>query len=123
MRSRSEFTLLVVEDELLLRMELADVLQEAGWNILEAATGEVALTFLEQDEKIDCLITDIRLGGAVDGWWVAERFRELRPGGAVVYISANPDLAMRRGEGSVFLSKPVDMKVVLRTCDALIPNA
>ena len=51
MRSRSEFAVLVVEDELLLRMELVDALQDAGWNILEAATGEVAFAFLDQDEN------------------------------------------------------------------------
>jgi CheY-like chemotaxis protein len=120
MRSRSEFTILVVEDELLLRMELVDVLQDAGWNTLEAATGEAASAFLDQDEKIDFLLTDIRLGGAVDGWQVAERFREIRPDGAVVYVSANPDLASRRVRDSVFLSKPVDMRVVLNTCDRLV---
>ena len=86
MRSRSEFTILVVEDELLLRMELVDVLQDAGWNTLEAATGEVAFAYLDQDEKIDFVLTDIRLGGAVDGWQVAERFREIHPDGAVSKI-------------------------------------
>src|SRR6187399_3314367 len=120
MRSRSEFAVLVVEDELLLRMELGDALQEAGWNTLEAGTGEAALTFLDQDEKIDFLITDIRLGGAVDGWQVAERFREIHPDGAVIYVSANPDLAARRVRDSVFLGKPVDVRMVLDTCDRLV---
>jgi CheY-like chemotaxis protein len=120
MRSRSEFTILVVEDELLLRMELVDVLQDAGWNTLEAATGEAASAFLDQDEKIDFLLTDIRLGGAVDGWQVAERFREIHPDGAVIYVSANPDLTSRRVKDSVFLGKPVDMKVVQNTCDRLV---
>jgi len=120
MRSRSEFTILVVEDELLLRMELVDVLQDAGWNTLEAATGEAASAYLDQAEKIDFVLTDIRLGGAVDGWQVAERFREIHPDGAVIYVSANPDLAARRVRDSVFLGKPVDMKVVLGTCDRLV---
>lgn len=119
MQSRSEFTVLVVEDELLLRIELVDALQEAGWNTREAATGEGALIFLEQNKKIDCLITDIRLGGAVDGWRVAERFREIHPGRPVVYISANPELPLRRVTDSVFLGKPVDMRMVLSTCDRL----
>lgn len=122
MRSHSEYTILVVEDELLLRMELVDVLQDAGWNTLEAATGEAASAFLDQDEKIDFLLTDIRLGGGVDGWQVAERFREIHPDGAVIYVSANPNLASRRVPDSVFLSKPVDMKVVLNTCDRLVPK-
>ena len=120
MRSRSEFTILVVEDELLLRMELVDVLQDAGWNTLEAATGEAASAFLDQDEQIDFLLTDIRLGGAVDGWQVAERFREIHPDGPVIYVSANPDLASRRVRNSVFLDKPVDMRVIQNTCDRLV---
>ena len=120
MRSRSEFTILVVEDELLLRMELVDVLQDAGWNTLEAATGEAASAYLDQDEKIDFLLTDIRLGGSVDGWQVAEQFREIHPDGAVIYVSANPDLASRRVRDSAFLGKPVDMKVMLGTCDRLV---
>ncbi len=120
MRSRSEFTILVVEDELLLRMELVDVLQDAGWNTLEAATGEAASAYLDQDEKIDFLLTDIRLGGAVDGWQVAERFRHIHPDGPVIYVSANPDLASRRVRDSVFLGKPVDMRMVQNTCDRLV---
>ena len=117
---RSEFTVLLAEDELFLRMELADELQGAGWRLLEAGTGEAALTFLDQDEKIDFLITDIRLGGAVDGWQVAERFREIHPEGAVIYVSANPNLASRRVKDSVFLGKPVDMKPLLSICDRLV---
>lgn len=117
---RSKFTVLLAEDELFLRMELADELQHAGWRLLEAGTGEAALTFLDQDEKIDFLITDIRLGGAVDGWQVAERFRGLHPAGAVIYVSANPDLTARRVKDSVFLGKPVDMKTLLHTCDRLM---
>lgn len=117
---RSVFTVLLAEDELFLRMELADELQDAGWKVLEAGTGEAALAFLDQNKEIDFLITDIRLGGAVDGWQVAERFRELHPGGAVIYVSANPDLTGRRVTDSVFLGKPVDMKALLNTCDRLV---
>jgi hypothetical protein len=60
------------------------------------------------------------LGGAVDGWQVAERFREIHPDGAVIYVSANPDLAARRVTDSVFLGKPVDVRMVLDTCDRLV---
>lgn len=117
---RSEFTVLVVEDELLLRMELADELQDAGWNTLEAASGEAALALLGNAPKIDLLITDIRLGGLADGWSVAEQFRQINPDGAVLYISANPDLVTRRVQGSMFLGKPVEMRKVLDICDRLM---
>lgn len=119
MRMRSEFTVLVVEDEFLLRMDLTEQLRGAGWSTQEAETGEAALAFLAQDDRIDFLITDIRLGGVIDGWRVAERFREIHPDGMVVYVSANPDLAARRVKDSIFLGKPVDVRMVLSICDRL----
>ena len=120
MNARTKHTVLVVEDEWLLRMELVDELAAAGWKTHEAATGEEALLVLEQEPAIDFLVTDIRLGGPVDGWGVAERFRELKPQGPVVYVSANPDLAHRRVAGSVFLGKPVEITGLLKACDQLV---
>jgi DNA-binding response OmpR family regulator len=117
---RTNYTCLVVEDEWLLRMELVDELQSAGWSTLEASTGEEALALLDEMPAVHFLITDIRLTGPVDGWGVADRFRALHPNGAVIYVSANPDLAARRLPGSVFLGKPVEMRSVLATCDALV---
>lgn len=118
--ARAKFTVLVVEDEWLLRMELADELLAAGWQVREAANGEEAISLLEQGLPADFLITDIRLGGSTDGWDVADAFRTRHPEGAVIYVSANPDLSARRAKGSVFLGKPVEMRALLATCDALV---
>ena len=118
--ARGKFTVLVAEDEWLLRMELADELQAAGWKVLEAASGQEALIVLAAEPRVDFLITDIRLGGTVDGWDVADAFRKAHPEGAVIYVSANPDLVARRVAGSVFLGKPVEMRSLLATCDALV---
>ena len=120
MNQRAQHVVLIVEDEWLLRMELVDELAAAGWQTREAATGEVALLVREKEPDIDLLVTDIRLGGKVDGWGVAERFRELHPDGPVIYVSANPDLAHRRVPGSIFLGKPVMIEGVLETCDRLV---
>lgn len=120
MNTRVRHVVLVVEDEWLLRMELVDELAAVGWQIREAGTGEEALLVLEKHAGIDFLVTDIRLGGKVDGWGVAERFRELHPDGPVIYVSANPDLTHRRVPGSVFLGKPVEIQAVLETCDRLV---
>ena len=120
MNQRAQHVVLIVEDEWLLRMELVDELAAAGWQTREAATGEEALLVLEKEPEIDLLVTDIRLGGKVDGWGVAERFRELHPDGPVIYVSANPDLAHRRVPGSIFLGKPVMIEGVLETCDRFV---
>jgi CheY-like chemotaxis protein len=110
----SEVTGLVVEDEGLLRLELVEELAAAGWRMREAASGEEALRalarFQEQDERIDFLVTDIRLGGAVDGWQVAEAYAAAWPGLPVTYVSANPIAEHRKVPGSFFLSKPVDVE-------------
>lgn len=120
MNKRAQHTVLVVEDEWLLRMELVDELAAAGWQTREAATGEEALLVLEREKGIDFLVTDIRLPGRVDGWGVAERFRELQAHAPVIYVSANPDLEQRRVPDSVFLGKPVMIKALLETCDQLV---
>ena len=119
-----KLTGLVVEDEWLLRLELAEELVAAGWQVREAGTGEQALRLLDQlqaeGEKIDFLVTDIRLGGLVDGWEVAEACRNRWPGIAVIYVSANPIAQSRRVAQSVFLSKPVEVEHLLSTTRRLI---
>ena len=117
---RSHFTGLIVEDEWLLRMELSEELRNAGWSVLEVATGEAALTLLDRQPRLDFLVTDIRLPGQVDGWAVADRFRARWPQGAVIYVSANPELASRRVAGSRFIGKPCEMKLLLQTCEELV---
>ncbi len=110
---------LVVEDEWLLRLELVDELKREGWSVLEASSGEEALEFLEKGDRIDFLITDIRLSGTVDGWDVAERWRARAPSLPVIYVSANPSVELRRVKDSVFLGKPVYMHVLIDICRSM----
>jgi CheY-like chemotaxis protein len=118
-----QLTGLVVEDEWLLRLELAEELASAGFDVREAGSGEDALKLIaqlrEDGETVDFLVTDIRLGGAKDGWDVAEACRQTWPGLPVVYVSANPIVEKRRVEGSVFLSKPVEIEHLISTCRKL----
>ena len=120
----SKLTGLVVEDEWLLRLELAEELSSAGWAVLEAGTGEEALKLLNQvqaeHKAIDFLVTDIRLGGLVTGWDVAEACRNFWPHIPVIYVSANPIAETRRVPDSAFLSKPVEVEHLLSICRRLI---
>jgi DNA-binding response OmpR family regulator len=117
---------LMVEDEGLLRLELNDALTAAGWRVREADSGEEALKLLAQfqaqGKAFDFLVTDIRLGGAVDGWQVAEACRQTWPGLPVIYVSANPIAESRKAAGSVFLSKPVDIENLVAVCRNLIAD-
>ena len=107
---------LIVEDEWLLRMELATALEDAGWTVLEAESGESALAILQQRPSLNVLITDIRLGGAANGWDVADAARVLSPLLPIIYVSANrPDLT-RQVAHSTFFSKPIQLAKLLPVC-------
>src|SRR5215212_1687817 len=101
--------ILVVEDDENLRELILKVVKRAGYNGVSANTGEQALSILrDPDHRVDWLLTDIRLPGAVDGWVVGSEFTLARPLQAVSYVSAvEVDAAAKRGRNSIFLQKPV----------------
>ena len=71
---------LVVEDEPLVRMTIVDYLIDNGCTVLEAGSGEEAMSFINgPDQELDVVFTDIRLGSTLNGWDVAEIFRESLP--------------------------------------------
>jgi two-component system, OmpR family, response regulator len=101
-------TILVVEDEAIVRDLLVVELQDVGYQVVSADTGEKALAIL-QDRKqdIDWLFTDIRLPGVIDGWRVADEFRLTHPFRPVVYATAYaPEQARQQLHGSYFFRKP-----------------
>lgn len=113
---------LVAEDEWLVRMEIGDALQEAGWLVIEASSGEEAADFLDSGSVPDLLVTDIRLGGAMTGWDLAERVRAARPNIAVIYASANPAIEARIVPGSHFMEKPSRMEELVAMSNRLCPG-
>lgn len=80
---------IVAEDEDLIRLALAEALEEAGYNILEAKDGVAALQLIDELEDLRGLVTDIRMGSGADGWEVARRAREKFPSLAVVYVTGD----------------------------------
>ncbi|MBN0977916.1 response regulator [Pseudomonas hygromyciniae] len=72
-------TILVVEDDAIVRMLIIDVLEELEFKVLEAADAEAALAFIEECNKvIDLMMTDVGLPG-MDGKELARQTRVLRP--------------------------------------------
>ncbi|HEY1708211.1 MAG TPA: response regulator [Rhizomicrobium sp.] len=99
----------VVEDEWAIRMQIADTLQDTGWEVREFASGEQAVAFLEEEPAVVLLVTDIRLTGPVTGWDVAEAYRAANASVKVFYCSGNPSVEARQVPGSVFMPKPCRM--------------
>lgn len=80
-------TILVVEDDTIVRMLIVDVLEELEFKVLEADGSESALVLLEDTSlTIDLLMTDVGLPG-MDGKQLAARARELRPSLPILFAS------------------------------------
>jgi two-component system OmpR family response regulator len=99
---------LLVEDEFLICMMMADVLAEHGFEVRAAANARDALAHLTRGAPCDVLLTDLNLGPGLDGSGLAKLARELRPHLPVVYVSGS----VRRIEelepvpGAAFIAKP-----------------
>ncbi len=113
---------LLVEDEWLVRMEIADALQTAGWVILEACSGEEAMALLDE-QHFDLLVTDLRLPGPLTGWDVADASRGRWPDIGVIYASANPATEARQVAHSVFLGKPSRVTELVASAERLWSDA
>ncbi len=111
-------TAVVVEDEPFVRMEIAEALADAGWHVVEVSSGEAALALLGQRPCVRLLVTDIRLAGRINGWDVAEKYRETLGNIAVIYCSGNPANRERQVRDSVFLPKPCRMDLLVRASES-----
>jgi nitrogen-specific signal transduction histidine kinase/CheY-like chemotaxis protein len=110
--------ILVVEDEEGVRAVVTRVLQEAGYHVLEAASGEAALSLLATDGGIDLLLTDMVLGG-ITGKELASRITQVQPNLPVIFMSGYTDGEIaRRGllePEAIFVQKPFSPDAIVRT--------
>jgi signal transduction histidine kinase/DNA-binding response OmpR family regulator len=98
---------LLVEDDDLIRLNTADMLQELGCRVLDAASAEEALQVLQQDSGIGVLISDLRLPG-MSGLELAAKARAQHPGLGVVFATGRDQLPGHGVEGALLLRKPYD---------------
>jgi len=115
---------LIVEDEVLLRITFADYLQECGFKVFEAGSVAEAKEILESDRTvIDVVFTDVRLPGEADGFELARWIRKARPGLSVIMCSGDAKMAEAAKdlcEDSPFFAKPYDVAVVVAQIRSLI---
>ena len=112
-------TILVVDDEPLILEMISEELTGQGFSVLEADTGEAALSIIESGRMVDVLFTDIRLPGDLDGWRLAATAREAKPELPVIYASG---FVVEQGaavSGSIFLKKPYLPSAIAETIRTL----
>lgn len=80
-------TILVVEDELLIRLAISDYLRDCGYRVLEAAKADDAQRILRADEPVEVLFSDIDLGPGMNGFALARWVRQEYPAVRIVLTS------------------------------------
>ncbi|MEH2480695.1 PAS domain S-box-containing protein [Nitrobacteraceae bacterium AZCC 2146] len=105
-------TVLVVEDETVVRGVIVEMLQDEGYRVLEAIDGPAGLRILRQEMRIDLLVTDVGLPG-MNGRQLADQARETRPDLKILFITGYAEsAAIAKGflqPGMEMITKPFDL--------------
>lgn len=109
-------SVLIVEDEPMIRLALSDYLQECGFIVLSACNAAEAVTAIEsRNFEIDVVLTDVRMPGEMDGFGLARWIRQHRPGLPVLITTgdkAKAETVSDLCEKNPIIEKPHDFKLV-----------
>jgi DNA-binding NtrC family response regulator len=84
-------TILIVEDDILVRMPIAQYLRDCGYKVIEASNSDEAMqVLLHRETSVDVVFSDIEMPGAVDGFGLAKWIRQHRPGLDVLLAGTVP---------------------------------
>jgi signal transduction histidine kinase/ActR/RegA family two-component response regulator len=109
-RSEQGETVLVVDDEPMVRMLITDILEDLGYRAIEAGDSASSLKILQSDVRIDLLVTDIGLPGGMNGRQMADAARVIRPDLKVLFVTGYAENTIhgagRLAPGMAVLTKP-----------------
>lgn len=119
-------TILVVEDEVLVRLVISDYLRECGYQVVEAAGTDEAKQVLQSGTKVDLIFSDVQLPGQADGIALASWVKEQYPGIPVILTSGWAGAAEKARdlchEGPLVV-KPYGHGMVLQRIQSLLSGA
>src|SRR6202140_686824 len=105
---------LVVEDEMMLRMRAVDIVEDAGFTPIEAVNGDDAFAILESRSDIDLLFTDIQMPGTMDGLKLAHAVHARWPSIKIMLVSGQVTLTeTEKPVNSRFYGKPLEVKKMI----------
>lgn len=112
--SPSAASVLVVEDEPILRLYVSDILDQSGFDVVAVSSGEEALSRLEEG-GLCAVVSDVVVPGAIDGFELARRVRSECPRMGVVLVSGVTEAShVHLPVGVRFVTKPVKASTLLR---------
>ncbi|MBB5760642.1 response regulator [Methylorubrum rhodesianum] len=115
---------LVVDDDFLIRMDVASILEDAGFDTLEAGDGDKAITLLTNaNETVQVVFTDVQMPGSRDGFALAREVARRWPDIGIVVASGTrrpgPD---EMPEGATFIAKPFGAETIHEHLCKVLPN-
>lgn len=121
--NRMRKSVLIVEDESLIRSLCADVFRDAAYTVLEAEDGDQALELLRSGIQVTAIVSDIRMPGAIDGLALRREVERQWPGIKMVLTSGH--MHVERSELSkdqAFIPKPYRFLDLVRQVEQLITD-
>jgi signal transduction histidine kinase/CheY-like chemotaxis protein len=122
--SQQEGTILVVEDDEMVRQLSVDALRDAGYTIIHSEDARRGLALLNRHPEIDLLFTDVVLTGGMNGRQLAEEAMKMRPGLKVLFTTGyTPNAIVHHGrldEGINFIGKPFSAAALLTKVRAVL---
>ena len=116
-------TILLVEDEIMIRLALADHLRECGYRVYEAGDAAEAIQILRSDYPVDILFTDVNLPGGMNGFALSRWAREHRPATQAIITSGverSAQVASDLCDDEPYLRKPYDPAALVRVIRRLL---
>jgi CheY-like chemotaxis protein len=115
---------LVVEDEMLLRMRAVGMVEDAGFTPVEAVDADEAVAILESRSDIALLFTDIQMPGSMDGLKLAHAVHERWPPIKIILVSGHLKMAnIDIPADSRFFGKPLEAKEMIAEMQNMIGHA
>jgi two-component sensor histidine kinase/DNA-binding response OmpR family regulator len=112
---------LIVEDEMILRMRAIDIVEDAGFNPVEAVNADQAISILESRSDISLLFTDIQMPGSIDGLKLAHAVHDRWPSIKIILVSGQVKPSdPERPAGSRFFGKPLGVEQMIAELQAMV---
>ena len=114
---------LIVEDEMVLRMRAVDIVEDAGFIPIEATSADEAINVLESRDDISLLFTDIQMPGSMDGLMLAHSVHARWPHIKIILVSGQIVVTdADKPVDSRFFPKPLEMQQMIVELQAMIGN-
>jgi CheY-like chemotaxis protein len=105
--SRDRSVILVVDDEEKIRNLIGDQLEAVGYEVILAASGDDAFEILQETLRIDLIVTDVKMPGAINGFDLVQKALASRPHLRTIIISGyTGESTQRTGQADRFIQKP-----------------